>query len=200
MDLARLAATEIATEPLSIVIDTTNKEAQCPARTADKAVYCSCRCANINNQTNDGANYCTCPDGFSCQQLVTSIGEGNEGLTGAYCVKAGTEYDPNTPCAAVTVLLHGGAAQKKRPGPQEGPAKMQFKGNRRPLITPPTLRAAYTMYEFQPCRTKLPIFSDAHSIGRVVSSPSAERTIAATRASASASLVSQCLRKAAPRS
>ncbi|MGA7123456.1 MAG: hypothetical protein WBY94_25355 [Polyangiaceae bacterium] len=83
-------------------LDTTNKEAQCPARTADKAVYCSCRCANINNQTNDGANYCTCPDGFSCQQLVTSIGEGNEGLTGAYCVKAGTEYDPNTPCAAVT--------------------------------------------------------------------------------------------------
>jgi hypothetical protein len=83
-------------------LDLQNKEAQCPSRTADKAVYCSCRCANLNGQTNDGANYCTCPDGFNCQQLVTSIGQGNEGLTGAYCVKAGTEYDPNTPCAALT--------------------------------------------------------------------------------------------------
>jgi hypothetical protein len=81
-------------------LDTQNKEAQCPSRTADKAVYCSCRCANLNGATNDGANYCTCPDGFRCQQLVTSIGQGNEGLTGAYCVKTGTEYDPNTPCGA----------------------------------------------------------------------------------------------------
>lgn len=68
---------------------------QCSLRTADKAVYCSCRCANLQNQTNDGANYCQCPDGFDCTQLVTSIGVGNEGLTGAYCVKHGTQYDPN---------------------------------------------------------------------------------------------------------
>jgi hypothetical protein len=69
---------------------------QCSLRTADKAVYCSCRCANLNNRTDDGANYCTCPDGFDCTQLVTSIGVGNEGLTGAYCVKHGTQYDPNS--------------------------------------------------------------------------------------------------------
>jgi hypothetical protein len=74
------------------------RESQCQGRTADKAVYCSCRCANLNGQTGDGANYCTCPDGFHCQQLVTSIGAGDQGLTGAYCVKSGTEYDPNTPC------------------------------------------------------------------------------------------------------
>jgi hypothetical protein len=80
--------------------DLDNLEAQCVGRTADKAVYCSCRCSNLNGQTNDGANYCQCPDGFRCQQLVTSIGAaGNEGLTGGYCVKAGTEYDPNAPCA-----------------------------------------------------------------------------------------------------
>jgi hypothetical protein len=68
---------------------------QCQQRTADKAVYCSCRCQNLNGQTNDGANYCSCPDGFKCTQLVTSIGAGDEGLTGGYCVKSGTEYDPN---------------------------------------------------------------------------------------------------------
>ena len=70
-------------------------------RTADKAVYCSCRCANVNGNTNDGANYCTCPDGFTCTQLVTSIGVGNTGLTGAYCVKNGTQYQSSTtltPC------------------------------------------------------------------------------------------------------
>jgi hypothetical protein len=71
---------------------------QCLDRTAADAVYCSCRCANINGQTNDGSNYCTCPSGFDCKQLVTSIGAGNEGLTGAYCVKSGTEYDPNSSC------------------------------------------------------------------------------------------------------
>ncbi|MDP8999049.1 MAG: hypothetical protein M3O46_02950 [Myxococcota bacterium] len=81
--------------------DTKNKEqvlGQCTLRKADTAVYCSCRCQNINGQTNDGANYCTCPDGFSCQQLVTSIGAGDQGLTGAYCVKNNTQYDPNVGC------------------------------------------------------------------------------------------------------
>ena len=72
--------------------------ASCTDRTADKAVYCSCRCANIDNKTDDGANYCTCPDGFSCEQLVTSIGQGDTGLTGAYCIKNGTKYDRGTAC------------------------------------------------------------------------------------------------------
>jgi hypothetical protein len=71
---------------------------QCLDRTAADAVYCSCRCANINGQTNDGANYCTCPDGFGCEQLISSIGVGDEQLTGAYCVKKGTDYDPGTSC------------------------------------------------------------------------------------------------------
>ncbi len=73
---------------------------QCTQRTADTAVYCSCRCANINGQTNDGFNYCTCPDGFSCTQVLSSIGIGNEGLTGAYCIKANTDYNPNMDCSA----------------------------------------------------------------------------------------------------
>jgi len=73
---------------------------QCTQRTADTAVYCSCRCANINGQTNDGFNYCTCPDGFTCAQVLSSIGVGNEGLTGAYCIKANTAYDPTMDCSA----------------------------------------------------------------------------------------------------
>jgi hypothetical protein len=64
----------------------------CTDRQADNAVYCSCRCANIDGQTNDGANYCQCPSGFSCTQLVSPIGSANALLTGAYCIKQNTEY------------------------------------------------------------------------------------------------------------
>jgi hypothetical protein len=83
------------------VADTKKKAlvaAQCTDRTADKAVYCSCRCANIDGKTDDGANYCKCPDGFNCAQLVTSIGQGDTGLTGAYCIKDKTQYDRNNAC------------------------------------------------------------------------------------------------------
>jgi hypothetical protein len=69
--------------------------AQCSGRTAAQAVYCSCRCANVDGRKDDGANYCDCPDGFACEQLVTSIGAGDTGLTGAYCIKSNTKYDRN---------------------------------------------------------------------------------------------------------
>ena len=76
-------------------------EAQCTDRTADKAVYCSCRCADVNGNTpSSEGNFCKCPDGFSCSQLVTSIGQGDTGLTGAYCIKDKTAYDSTTACAA----------------------------------------------------------------------------------------------------
>ena len=83
------------------VIDSKKKatvQPQCTDRRADRAVYCSCRCADINGATTDGANYCKCPDGFACKQLVSSIGAGNEGLTGGYCVKDKTDYDANNAC------------------------------------------------------------------------------------------------------
>lgn len=69
--------------------------AQCTDRTANEAVYCSCRCADING-TQNGGNFCTCPDGFACTQLVTSIGVGDTGLTGAYCVKNSTAFNATT--------------------------------------------------------------------------------------------------------
>ncbi len=84
-----------------VVLDPKRKasvQPQCADRRADRAVYCSCRCADVNGQTSDGSNYCKCPDGFSCKQLVSSIGSGNEGLTGAYCIKDKSEYDANNAC------------------------------------------------------------------------------------------------------
>ncbi len=72
--------------------------AQCVDRAADKAVYCSCRCADIDGNKPSDQTFCDCPDGFQCERLVTSIGQGNEGLTGSYCIKANTKYDPTTAC------------------------------------------------------------------------------------------------------
>lgn len=80
----------------------------CQDRTAANAVYCSCRCANIDGQTNDGAVYCNCPTGFACTQLVSSIGATDVNLSGAYCVKNGTDYDPNTSCTSPCTAAQGG--------------------------------------------------------------------------------------------
>jgi len=74
-------------------------QSQCVDRTASAAVYCSCRCANLDGKTDDGSNYCTCPDGFQCTQLVTSIGAGDTGLTGAYCIRNNTKFDSNNNCS-----------------------------------------------------------------------------------------------------
>ncbi|WP_394842422.1 hypothetical protein LZC95_35805 [Pendulispora brunnea] len=71
-------------------------------RLPEKAVYCSCRCANADGSTDDGANYCECPDGFTCEQLVASIGsQFSQELSGGYCVKSGTKYNTGNPPTAV---------------------------------------------------------------------------------------------------
>jgi hypothetical protein len=62
-------------------------------RRADDAVYCSCRCANADGKTDDGAKYCECPSGFSCKQLIDDLSLGSKQLAGGYCVRNGTNYD-----------------------------------------------------------------------------------------------------------
>lgn len=72
--------------------------AQCKDRDADTTVYCSCRCADINGDKPSDQTFCECPDGFTCSPLVTSIGAGNEGLTGSYCIKPKGLYNKDTAC------------------------------------------------------------------------------------------------------
>jgi hypothetical protein len=74
-------------------------DSQCLDRSADKAVYCSCRCADSQGQRPSDQNFCDCPDGFQCQPLVPSTGTGNEGLTGSYCIKQNTVYNSSTACS-----------------------------------------------------------------------------------------------------
>jgi hypothetical protein len=73
--------------------------AQCSDRRPDQAVYCSCRCANELGKTDDGAPYCTCPSGYACTQVVPSAGSADP-RAGAYCVRAGTAYDPSSSCTS----------------------------------------------------------------------------------------------------
>jgi hypothetical protein len=90
-------------DPATDPTDLATVQPQCRDRTGGtngSAVYCSCRCANVDGQTNDGAVYCACPEGFSCTQLVSSIGAGDTGLTGAYCIKSGTQYDAVNSCTS----------------------------------------------------------------------------------------------------
>jgi hypothetical protein len=90
--------TAVAGNPADQKLQSTVR-AQCMDRTADKAVYCSCRCANADGRTDDGATYCGCPDGYSCEQLRGSIGsQFSEGQTGAYCIKNGTKFSTANNC------------------------------------------------------------------------------------------------------
>ncbi len=70
---------------------------QCIDREAANTVYCSCRCADANGKTDNGV-FCTCPDGFTCSQLVNPVGVTDVGLTGAYCIKKGTDYQSFSAC------------------------------------------------------------------------------------------------------
>jgi hypothetical protein len=69
----------------------------CADRKASDTVYCSCRCANAEGNTNDGASYCACPTGYTCAQVVPAFMSGDP-RAGGYCIKAGTAYDANSVC------------------------------------------------------------------------------------------------------
>ena len=46
----------------------------------DNSVYCTCRC----DGPAGAADFCTCPTGFACTQVLSS---GGVGIVGSYCVK-----------------------------------------------------------------------------------------------------------------
>ncbi len=46
----------------------------------DDSVYCTCRC----DGPAGAADFCECPEGFECKQVLSS---GGVGIVGSYCVK-----------------------------------------------------------------------------------------------------------------
>ena len=59
-------------------------------RPPERAVYCSCRCDGPDRE----ARYCKCPSGYSCVDLVPDVGFGASQLPGSYCVRNGTQFEP----------------------------------------------------------------------------------------------------------
>jgi hypothetical protein len=70
---------------------------QLEERVPDRAVYCSCRCANAKGKDDDGAKYCDCASGFTCTQLIDDLNLGSAQLAGAYCIRNGTKFDDTAP-------------------------------------------------------------------------------------------------------
>lgn len=65
-------------------------------RDADSAVYCTCRCGVADGEPDEpDYPFCGCPDGFECSEIRKNVGLGDATITGKYCIKAGTAYDPN---------------------------------------------------------------------------------------------------------
>ena len=79
------------------ILQTARKFLPAIDREAANSVYCSCRCADADGKTDVG-NFCTCPDGFTCTQLVNPVGVTDVGLTGAYCIKKGSDYQAASSC------------------------------------------------------------------------------------------------------
>jgi hypothetical protein len=68
----------------------------CSNRPPSEAVICSCRCEDVNGGTDDSGVFSACPTGFTCTQLVSSLGPAiDSSLTGGYCIKTGTEFEPD---------------------------------------------------------------------------------------------------------
>jgi hypothetical protein len=81
-------------EPIIVAV-----EPQDSRRRPNDAVYCSCRCANIEGSKDDGARYCECPSGYDCEKLIEFSGAtlqpagGSAQLAGYYCIKQGSRYN-----------------------------------------------------------------------------------------------------------
>lgn len=54
---------------------------QLPARSPAEAVICSCRC-----DAPFAGDYCTCPSGMRCEELIPSQGDATRDFAGSYCV------------------------------------------------------------------------------------------------------------------
>jgi hypothetical protein len=84
------------------------------ARQAASAVTCSCRCANAQGSTDDGASYCGCGAGFVCEPLLPDLDLGATDLAGSFCVRADAVYDEATtllspPCVLTSSQVCGEA-------------------------------------------------------------------------------------------
>lgn len=71
-------------------------------RSAEEAVYCSCRCGPAEGAPHDPtAEYCACPSGFECAEIFPYGGSATSLHEGKYCIKPGTNIKDPEVCGEV---------------------------------------------------------------------------------------------------
>jgi len=86
-----------------IAVDVCGQCSPASKRSAEKAVYCSCRCGPPDGTPpDDDANYCDCPNGFECAEIRKDYKLGDPLLAGKYCVKQGTVFETEQECGEVS--------------------------------------------------------------------------------------------------
>lgn len=55
-----------------------------PQEQLDKSVYCTCRC----DGPKTSVEFCECPDGYACEEILNL---GGDGIKGSYCVRPSGE-------------------------------------------------------------------------------------------------------------
>lgn len=72
-------------------------------RSAQEAVYCSCRCGVAEGEPDEpDFPFCSCPNGFTCSQIRPKLDFGDERLNGKYCIKDGSEFHSGSSCGVVS--------------------------------------------------------------------------------------------------
>jgi hypothetical protein len=67
-------------DPRIICEENPNVTGCVPASERDRAVHCTCRCGGPKTSVD----FCECPDGFECKEILT---QGGDGVRGSYCVR-----------------------------------------------------------------------------------------------------------------
>src|SRR5882724_1491152 len=105
-----IPGTAASTDPASPDNINVAVKSQLVGRQTEKAVYCSCRC----DGPDKNARYCECPSGFQCEPVVANLKITSSAgqLTGSYCIRSGSKYNPNTDQDSGPTCADSGANKK----------------------------------------------------------------------------------------
>jgi hypothetical protein len=78
--LDNLTSGKVPANPTNVCSSTNTANGCVQEGQLDDAVYCTCRC----DGPKTSVEFCECPDGFSCEEILSL---GGDGIRGSYCVR-----------------------------------------------------------------------------------------------------------------
>ncbi len=73
----------VPSDPRDLCSEKNDKEGCVTPEALNDSIYCTCRCDGSQRAEDN----CTCPDGYTCEEVLTL---GGPGIRGSYCVKSNT--------------------------------------------------------------------------------------------------------------